>query len=197
MVARYGILIDLNRCTGCNACIVACKQENDLPPRLDDPPGSTAFSFIRMECVVPEGEYPDLSMYYLPKLCMHCADPPCVESCPAEAIYKRTDGLVLIDKEMCTGCEACIETCPYDVICIDSNQEIAQKCTLCEHLIDQGHQPACVAACNGGALVFGNLADMYSEISRSIGEAGESCFVLDPEMETQPSIYYLEFRNKK
>jgi len=157
----------------------------------------TGFSFIRMECVVPEGEYPDLSMYYLPKLCMHCTDPPCVEACPAEAIYKRTDGLVLIDKETCTGCEACIETCPYDAICIDVNQEIAQKCTLCEHLIDQGHQPACVAACNGGALVFGNLADMYSEISRSIGEAGESCFVLDPEMETQPSIYYLEFRNKK
>jgi len=194
VTTQYGLLIDLKKCTGCNACIVACKQEFDLPPRLDALPGAKGFSFIRVESIGPEGEYPELSMYYQPILCMHCADPPCVEACPAEAIYRQTNGLVHIDNEACTGCEACLAACPYDVICMDRDQEIARKCDLCAHLIEQGRQPACVAACNGGAMTSGNLADEKSDISIFRENAGKNCFVLKPENETRPSIYYLEFR---
>ena len=188
---QYGMLIDLNRCTGCNACIVACKQENDLPPRLNDLQGAKGFSFIRVECHGPEGEYPDLSMYYLPKLCMHCADPPCVEACSAEAIYKQTDGPVLFDKEKCIACEACLEACPYEAIFMDREQEVARKCTFCIHLIQQGKRPACAAACNAGAMLFGNVADPKSEISRTIKKHAGSCFVLKSELETGPSIHYI------
>ena len=177
MKTQYGLLINLNKCTGCNACIVACKQEFDLPPRMDALPGSSGFSFIRVACIGPVGEYPLLSMHYQPILCMHCADPPCVESCPVEAIYKQTNGLVLIDKEACTGCAECLSACPYDVICLDGDQEVARKCDLCEHRIEQGHTPACAAACNAGAMTFGDLGDEKSDISRSRAEAGKDCFV--------------------
>ena len=191
------MLIDLNKCTGCNACIVACKQEFDLPPGMNALPGTKGFSFIRVECIGPAGEYPALSMYYQPILCMHCADPPCVEACPAEAICKQTNGLVRIDKEACTGCAACLPACPYDMICLDSDQEVARKCDLCAHLIEQGHLTACAAACNGGAMISGDLGDEKSDISRSREESGKDCFVLKPENETHPSIYYIEFREKQ
>jgi len=197
MVRKYGMVIDLNRCTGCNACIVACKQENDLPPSWDALPGSMGFSYVRVDVMGPEGEYPDLSLYYLPTLCMHCANPPCAEVCPTEAIYKREDGPVLINEKDCNGCKACLTACPYDVLSMDSEQGIAQKCTLCVHLIDQDHQPACAAACNAGAIIFGNVGDTKTEISRTIKEAGDNCLVLKPEMETGPSIYYLELRKNQ
>lgn len=197
MNRQYGILFDLNKCTGCNACMVACKQENDLPPKFNALPGTEGLSYIRVECVGPEGAYPDLSMYYLPILCMHCVNPPCVEACPTEAIYKRKDGLVLINKEACNACEACLEACPYDAINMGNDQEVAQKCTMCEHLIERGEKPACVTACNGGAMIFGNLSETESDISQSIKKGGEGCFVLNPEKGTGPSIYYLGFRNKR
>ena len=196
MGKQFGMLIDLNRCTGCNACIIACKQENDLPPKLDAIPGSQGFSYIRVEPIGPEGNYPELSMYYLPTPCMHCANPPCIEACPTEVIYKLNDGIVLIDEEACTACEACLDACPYDAISMDDEQEVARKCTLCSHLTDRGNQPACAAACNAGAMLFGDVADSNGDISRTINESKENCFVLKPEMNTGPSIHYLKLRKK-
>ena len=197
MTVQYSMLFDLNRCTGCNACVVACKQENDLPPGTDAKPGETGFSFINVECFGPEGVYPDLSMYYQPTLCMHCAEPPCIDACPVEAIIKRDDGIVLIDKEACTGCEACLEACPYDAVSMDDEQGIARKCTLCAPLIDESHDPACAAACNAGAIIFGDVGDGASEISRLIRESTDDVFVLKPEMKTGPSMRYLQFFRKK
>lgn len=187
------MLIDLNRCTGCKACIVACKQENDLPPRLDAPPGSKGFSYIRVDVVGPEGEYPDLSQYYLPVPCMHCANAPCMKACPTAAIYRRDDGLVLINAAECTRCEECLGACPYEAISIDAGEDIARKCTLCEHLIDRDQQPACVSACNAGAMTFGNLADGEAGISRAIREAGDKRYIFKREMGTDPSVYYIRF----
>jgi tetrathionate reductase subunit B len=193
MTKQYGMLIDIKRCMGCDACIVACKQENDLPPKLDAIPGTTGFSFIRVETIGPEGEYPDLSsMSYRPITCMHCADPPCIPACPTEAIQKRDhDGIVLIDDKTCDGCESCIPECPYDVIQIDPENEIARKCTFCVDLIDQGRSPACVDACSGGAMFFGDINDPAGKISQIIQENKEHCYSLKPEMETGPSVTYL------
>jgi len=193
MTTQYRILIDLNRCTGCNACIVACKQEYDLPPGMNAIPGSKGFSFIRVECIGPEGEYPALSMYYQPILCMHCANPPCLKACLPEAIYQQSDGLVLIDAEKCTTCEACLKACPYDALFLDSEQGVARKCTWCVHRIHQNQPPACAAACNAGAIAFGNVADPGSKISKTHKEGADSYFVLKPERETEPSINYLRF----
>ena len=191
MTSQYGMLIDLNRCTGCNACIVACKQENDLPPGLDAPPGTEGIAFIRVETIGPQGEYPELSMYFQPIPCMHCANPPCLEACPVEAISKQADGLVLIDRDACTACEACVEACPYDAVCMDAEKETARKCDLCAHRIQQNQQPACVAACNAGAMIFGDMADPASNVSKLIKKHAGSCFVLKPELKTEPSILYL------
>ena len=189
---QYGMLIDLKRCTGCNACIITCKQEHDLPPKIDALPGSIGLSYIRVLTVGPEGEYPDLSLYYHPMLCMHCANPPCIEACPTGAIYKREDGVVLIKEEECDGCEACLTACPYDALNMDGEQGIAKKCTFCAHLIDQGQQPACALACNAGAIIFGNLDDPDSELFQAIRAAGDDSFVIKPEAGTQPSIHYFK-----
>jgi Fe-S-cluster-containing dehydrogenase component len=197
MKKQFGMVMDLNRCTGCNACIIACKQENDLPPKLDAVPGSVGFSFIRVECIGPQGEYPELSMYYRPIPCMHCTHPPCIEVCPTEAISKRDDGIVLIDPDACTACEACLDECPYNVICMDSAQAVARKCTFCVDRIDRGQPPACVAACNAGAMMFGNLTDPNDDIARVINTGHDDCFILKPEMETRPAVYYLGFRKKE
>ena len=193
MDRRYGMLIDLKRCTGCKACIVSCKQENDLPPKLDAVPGSIGFSYIRVDWVGPEGEYPDLSQYYLPVPCMHCVNAPCIETCPTQAIHRSVDGVVLINDGECTGCGECIEACPYEAISMDGELNIARKCNLCGHLIERDQQPACVSACNAGAIAFGNLSDRESEISRAIQEGGDQICILKPEMGTEPSVYYLKF----
>ncbi len=140
MTKRYGLLIDLDRCTGCRTCTVACKMEN----RLEQVSG------IRVETVggplrdTPAGKYPNLSMYYLPVPCMHCSEPPCLPSCPTEAIYRRQDGIVLIDEEEWNGCQQCLEACPYDMLAYDPEKDKVWKCTLCAHRVDQGLEPFCV-----------------------------------------------------
>jgi len=185
------MFIDLDRCTGCNACVVVCKQEHDLPPRSDAVPGSKGLAYVQLLDLGPEGDYPHLSFYHVPVLCMHCSDPPCIEACPTDAIYKREDGLVLINEEACTGCGACPPVCPYDALNMDRDQGTAKKCTLCVHLIDQDQQPACAQACNSGAMIFGNLCDPYSRISKAVKAAGDMGFPLKPQRGTGPNIYYV------
>ena len=109
---KYGLVIDLERCIGCETCRIACKAEN----------GRDIGSGIRVDTVggahrdTPSGKYPNLSMYYLPVPCMHCGKPSCLDACPSEAIYQREDGIVLVDEEKCNGCEACIDACPYGAL---------------------------------------------------------------------------------
>jgi len=189
---QYGMFIDLDRCTGCGACVVVCKQEHDLPPRSDAVPGSKGLAYVRLLDVGTEGDYPDLSFYHIPVPCMHCSYPPCIEACPTDAIYRREDGLVLINERACTGCEACPPVCPYGALNMDRDQGTAKKCTLCAHLIDEGQQPACVTACNSEAIIFGNLCDPHSEISQRIKATGDMGFVLKPEKGTSPNVYYVQ-----
>ena len=184
MSKRYGLVIDLDRCLGCQTCRIACKVENSLDKG----------SGIRVDTVggayqdTPKGKYPNLSMYFLPVPCMHCGDPPCLDACPEEAIYKRQDGIVLIDEEKCTGCQLCIPACPYDALVYDDNRDLVVKCTLCHHRIDEGLEPFCMVCCDIEAIFLGDLNDPGSKVSKLISK--RSAYTLKPEAGTAPAVYY-------
>jgi len=184
LAKRYGLVIDLERCTGCQTCIIACKMENNLE----------VGSGIRVETVggpsrdTPEGTYPNLRMHYLPIPCMHCDEPPCLPSCPTEAIYKRQDGVVLVDEEKCNGCRECLETCPYDVLVYYPEKNKVWKCTLCAHRLDQELQPFCVLCCEMEAMFCGDLGDLSSQVSKLMDQ--KNAFTLKPEFGAKPAIYY-------
>ncbi|HRF59391.1 MAG TPA: 4Fe-4S dicluster domain-containing protein [Fimbriimonadaceae bacterium] len=204
-MARMSMLIDLTRCIGCDACTVACKQENGTPFDV----------FFARVLNVEAGDYPDVMRLYIPVLCNHCEDPPCLKACPNKAIVKRQDGIVLIDQDRCRGTGACVSACPYGNIILQKSEAwylnpdepyerdfvkprlasgVARKCTYCAHRVDEGLDPACVVACPTTARIFGDLDDSESRISRYIveeGKTGRVPFKLLPEAGTQPSGMYL------
>ncbi len=197
MTKQYGIAVDIGTCIGCGICIIACKQEHNLPPYVDDVPGTAGTAWNQVLSML-EGTYPNLSMYYLPLHCMHCEKPPCVEACPIKgALSKRDDGLVIIDKEKCDGCKnksggpRCIPVCPYGALQLNGKKGVVEGCNLCAHLIDSGLDPACVKACLGGTLIFGDLNNPDSKVSQTLKAAGDRVFVLKPEKETIPCIRYI------
>jgi len=135
------------------------------------------------------GTVPKVMVTYIPKLCMHCDEAPCITACEPEAIYKREDGLVIIDQEKCSGCRLCVDTCPHGVIFFNDAMRIAQKCTGCAHLLDAGEElPRCVDACHTGALKFGEESDFQDIISKAE--------LLNPETETKSRVYYLNLPKK-
>jgi tetrathionate reductase subunit B len=190
MKKRFGLVIDQERCIGCEACSIACRIENN-----------TTNFWIQVETQggsqkdTPKGNFPNLEMNFLPQLCNHCTKPPCVDSCPTEALIKREDGPVLVEKDLCTGCKACIDTCPYDVIILDEDNNIIEKCNLCAHRIDLELEPFCVICCEGQAIYFGDLNDPNDIISKMLSE--RQVFQLKPEEKTEPSVYYCPPRHKR
>ena len=183
MEKRLGLVIDQERCIGCEACTVACKLENNSNGH-----------FIRVETQnvdqkdTPEGRFPELKMCFTARLCNHCDDPPCVDSCPVEALVKREDGVVVLDQEKCDGCQLCLEACPFNAILYSEEKEKAEKCNLCVHRIDQGLEPFCVICCEGQAMHFGDLNDPLSTVSKLV--AAREALQLNPEAKTGPSVYY-------
>lgn len=197
MSKRYGILVDIGSCWGCGVCVVACKQENGLPPNIDDKPGTRGLAWNQVLRIL-DGIYPDLSGQYLYIHCMHCENPPCLEACPVDgAIYKREDGLVLIDKSKCDGCKdepkgpACIPACPYGALQFNDKKTVVEACTLCVQRLNAGLEPACVRACLGRALTFGDFNDPDSNVSKGLRLAGDRVFILKPERRTEPSVRYI------
>lgn len=153
-MSQYAIITDLNRCTGCLTCTVACKANNEVP---------IGNFWIRTLRVGPtpkadgSGDFPDVDMYYLPVQCQHCASPECVSVCPTGASVKNDDGTVTIDAETCIGCQSCIPACPYGVRYLNEELNVVQKCTMCAQLVSEGSLPACVQTCGGRARFFGDL----------------------------------------
>ncbi len=179
---RWGMLIDNNKCsTGCNDCVTACKTENGL--KGHDRP-KTDVQWIRKLKVTDKQTGHVMS---LPMMCQHCEHPPCVDVCPTGASFKRADGIVLVDRHICIGCRYCMMACPYKARSFEHEEVEDQKiwaprgkgtveaCTLCVHRVDRDGTPACVEACNTaehGAMLFGDLNDPNSEISKRLAEYG-------------------------
>lgn len=178
--AQYGMLIDLRRCIGCQACSVACKAESDVPMKV-------ARSWVEY---TEKGHYPNVSRTFLPRLCNHCSEPHCVRACPTGATYKRPqDGIVVIDQGICIGCLYCAQACPYSVRFLNPVTRFADKCDLCIHRVSNGVVPSCVNTCQGRARIFGDVNDPESEISQAL--ARNPVNVLRRGMGTEPNVYYI------
>ncbi len=182
------MLIDLSLCNGCHNCQIACKDEhvaNDWSPIAKPQPDTGQFwhKVINME----RGTVPKVMVTYHHSMCQHCQEAPCIAACPSQAIYRRADGIVIIDPEKCRGNRLCVEACPYEnVIYFNDDLNIAQKCTMCAHLLDQGwREPRCSDACPTGALTFADEDDP------SIQEKLAQAEPLKPELPTRPRVLYL------
>jgi len=176
---RYGMVIDMRRCIACQACSVACKAEMKVPLEV----------FATWVKIVEKGEYPDAQRFALPRLCNNCGNPICTRNCPTRATYQREDGIVEIDQHRCIGCKYCIASCPYDVRYYNPLKNIVQKCYWCQHRVDAGLLPACVEGCPTRAMVFGDMNDPRSEVSKLL--ASSPTQVLKKEMQTEPAVYYI------
>lgn len=184
---RFGMVIDLRRCIGCDACMVACKAEYDVPLGVFR-------TWVPYRVV---GKYPTVKKQFLPRLCNHCDDPPCVRACPVGATYKVDDGgFVLQHYDRCIGCKACMASCPYNARFMlpehrtrTNITSVVDKCTFCYHRVVQGLVPACVQTCVGRARVFGDMNDPNSEVSRLV--ARHATQTLRPEQGTKPQVFYI------
>lgn len=206
---HWGMVIDLNKCIGCEYCQRSCSATNDVAA---DKPWN----------IVVEEQQENGHKFFFTRPCLHCQDAPCVEVCPVQATYHREDGLVIMDYTRCIGCRYCEVACPYDARKFnweertDTNQYqptwgiaevprrprgVVEKCTFCVHRIDAGlakglmpgedreATPACVNACPVGARLFGNLKDANSKVSRAI--ENNPTLRLREELGTEPSVYYI------
>jgi len=213
---HWGMVIDTRKCVGCNACTVACKAENKLPPG------------VVYNVVIDEefGTYPNVARRFISRPCLHCQNPPCVRVCPVNATYKRPDGIVVIDYDDCIGCRYCISACPYGARSFDfgnfytvgKTPEVmpwdvmpsfeygeeqrrdprnpwrspignTRKCHFCLHRLEKGMLPACVTTCIGQARIFGDLNDPESLVAQLA--ASPRAIRLKEELGTEPSVYYL------
>lgn len=205
----WGYLIDTRKCIGCGRCATACKLENHVP--FDEEVYRTwieryrikksSFETREEEVVIDspnagmDGFVDDIpeeeikKAFYVPKICNHCDNAPCVQVCPVGATYMTKDGVVLVDYEYCIGCRYCIQGCPYGARYFNTEKGTADKCTWCYHRITKGLKPACVQACPTGARKFGDLKDNNSELKRIMDE--ERINLLKPDLGTKPKVFYI------
>jgi Fe-S-cluster-containing dehydrogenase component len=154
---KYALYIDDAACWGCKTCEVACKQEMGAPDGV---------KLIDVQEDGPSVVDGQPHFLFRVNVCRHCDDPPCAEACPAEAIRKRDDGIVVLDEKRCTGCQNCIEACPYGAIAFDEERGLARKCNLCHHRVDRGLYPACTDnVCLGHCIYFGEPRKVRDEVA--------------------------------
>jgi molybdopterin-containing oxidoreductase family iron-sulfur binding subunit len=208
---KWGMVIDLRKCIGCDACTIACVAENHLPP------GVVYRPVLKEE----SGTYPNVVRRFIPRPCMQCENPPCVEVCPVSATYRRPDGITVVDYDLCIGCRYCLTACPYSARTTDMGEYYtaatpalaayeyqpsyeytkawdrrrgspvgnARKCHFCIHRLEAGMLPACVTTCIGGATFFGDLSDPEALVTELAHRP--NAMRLKEELGTNPRVYYL------
>ncbi|SDJ99255.1 tetrathionate reductase subunit B [Ferrimonas sediminum] len=177
---KYGMVIDVRRCTNCQSCLVSCSIENGVPQ------GRSRGSLKRMS--VQQDSH--LTSLTVPVQCAQCDRPACVEACPADATGKLNNGIVYIDYDACIGCQSCVEACPYQARVADPNFEVPpEKCNFCLHRLEAGLLPACVESCIGSARVFGDLNDPDSKINALL--KNNKIYTLLKQENTQPNIFFI------
>ncbi|MEM4747242.1 MAG: 4Fe-4S dicluster domain-containing protein [Archaeoglobaceae archaeon] len=191
--AGYAMVIDVDKCIGCGKCVLACKIENHTP--LDLPISRTWIEgyLDGKKIVMNTLKNPFINLkaergFFVPKLCNHCSNAPCVNVCPVNARFHTSEGVVLVNKDVCIGCKYCIIACPYGATFIDPNEKVTDKCTFCYHRIKKGLKPVCVLVCPTGARKFGQMREgdeIYEILKR--GRVN----VLKPEAGTKPRVFYL------
>ena len=190
-MSKYAILIDVKKCNGCYNCFLACRDEyygNDYPGYSAAQPLNGQFWMQIKE--IERGVYPKPKLSYIPVPCMHCEAAPCIDAAKDGAVYRRDDGIVMIDPEKAKGQREIANSCPYRVIYWNEDTQLPQKCTMCAHRLDEGEKmPRCVESCPTGALVFGDLDDPHSGISTlSASSKTES---LHPEFNSGSLVQYI------
>jgi Fe-S-cluster-containing dehydrogenase component len=183
---HYGVVIDTDRCIGCQTCIVGCHVDHELPDGIYWGKLETVDSPIVYK---PTGKYPNVKMRSRTLMCNHCEKPECVKNCPTNSMRKRADGIVFVNFETCIGCGICRDTCPYDVPVLDEELGQSNKCNLCFDRVDRGNVPFCVQSCPTQARIFGDLNDKNSEAAKLV--ASGKTYRLKPEAGTGSSLYYL------
>ncbi|HTQ09214.1 MAG TPA: 4Fe-4S dicluster domain-containing protein [Fimbriimonadaceae bacterium] len=176
---QYGFVIDQDACIGCHACTVACKAENDVP----------VGGFRTSVKYVETGKFPAVKRSFLVQRCNHCTNPPCVAICPVGALTKRADGIVDVDRDLCIGCRACMQACPYDALYLNEDLGAVEKCHFCAHRIEKGLQPACVTVCPVGAIIPGDFHDPESRVS--LISKAKVLSARRMEQETGPNVRYI------
>ena len=210
-MTRWGMVVDLGRCVGCQTCTIACKMENGLPP------GTLWRTVLDLE----SGEFPDVKRQFFPLTCMHCADPPCHDACPTTATKVRADGIVWIDDDICIGCGSCVVACPYRARHLVPLERyyfdeatppelatynldrvgICTKCHFCYHKFDAApsdarpgedpeYTPSCASSCIADVIRFGDLDDPDSTVARMVAQHTGAARMLE-HLGTQPSVYHL------
>jgi Fe-S-cluster-containing dehydrogenase component len=192
------MVIDLNTCVGCNACMAACAMENQTPVWK-----SKWRTYVHDKEI---GTSDEVHRRFFPRLCNHCDNPPCMSVCPTGATYKLPNGIVKVDENLCMGCRACAMACPYDARMEVTYADVRigrefygkdyrrkspsmDKCTFCDHRLDRGEKPACVETCVGSARMFGDLDDPDDEVTKLVTSG-----VAQPLMShlgTRPNVYYI------
>ncbi|MDO5042106.1 MAG: 4Fe-4S dicluster domain-containing protein [Slackia sp.] len=206
-MVRYAMALDTRRCFGCQTCAVACKMANNMPKGIVY---NRVITQGGASIDTASGSYPHCLLEYLPYQCQHCESPACLTACPTGATRQRDDGIVWVDSELCIGCAACIDSCPYDGVrtLLNSAPEYyldvvvgeadapkhrggtVEKCTFCYNLVDRGEAPACMQLCPGRARYWGDLDDPESDISKVL--EGRAYVLLGEEAGTNPKVYYLK-----
>jgi len=177
---RYSFVIDHGRCIGCHACSLACKAEHDVP----------LGSYRTWVKYVEKGSFPDVRRFFSVLRCNHCDNAPCVTICPVTALFRRDNGIVDFDRDVCIGCKACMQACPYDALYIHPESGAAEKCNFCAHRVEQQMEPPCATVCPTEAIVVGDIDDPASRVSHLIATRRVS--VRKPEKGTLPKVFYIE-----